>query len=184
MFKILNPYKNIKQYTRIALEPYYMNNNIKNNLKTVLKKKIEKKCNKTGYIDEIYNIIEYSDGIMYPENLNGCAIYNIAYHCKICIPIEGSVNVALTRIVNLELVIAINGPIIYFIPKGNINADNWERGETHTHKNDKKKLNVGDYIKIKILEKRINANDTQIKVIGELLDFANTEEIANYFDTN
>ena len=50
MSKIVSPYRNIKQYTRISIEPFNMNSDIKNNMKIILKKKIEKKCNKNVYI--------------------------------------------------------------------------------------------------------------------------------------
>ena len=59
MSKLVSPYKNIKQYTRISLEPYHMNSDIRNNMKLTLKKKVEKKCNKNGFIDEVYKILEY-----------------------------------------------------------------------------------------------------------------------------
>jgi tRNA(Ile)-lysidine synthase TilS/MesJ len=72
---IVNPYKKIIQYTRISLEAYHLNSDIRNNMKLVLKKKVEKKCNKNGYIDEVYRITEYSDGILFAENLNGNVIW-------------------------------------------------------------------------------------------------------------
>lgn len=178
---LTNPYKNIKQHTRISLDASHMNSNIKDNLLTILKKKIEKKCNKSGFIDEIFRLLEFSDGIMCPENLSGNALYNIIYYCRICIPIENTINVALIRTVNLELIIAMNGPIVYFITKDNINEENWTKSESYYDKKTKKKLDVGMYVKIRILSKRINYNDTQIKIIGEMLDFASDDEISNYF---
>ena len=179
--KLISPYRNIKQYTKISLEPYYMNTDILNNMKIVLKKKVEKKCNKNGYIDEIYRIIEYSDGIMPSENLNGNAIFNIIYHCKICIPIENTIIIGLIKVINQELIIAINGPIMFFIPKENINTTIWNISDGYINNNTQNKLKVGDYIKIKILDKRINQNDTQIRIIGNLMDTANDEEIDMYY---
>ena len=38
--KLVSPYRNIKQYTRILLEAYHMNSDIRNNMKIVLKKKL------------------------------------------------------------------------------------------------------------------------------------------------
>jgi len=35
MSNIVSPYKNIKQHTRIKLDPYHMNSNIRNNIKLV-----------------------------------------------------------------------------------------------------------------------------------------------------
>jgi len=179
--KLISPYRNIKQYTRISIEPYHMNSDIKNNMKLVLKKKVEKRCNNNGYIDEVYKILEYSDGRMPPENLSGSAIYDIAYHCKICIPIENTVLIGMIRVINQELVVAINGPIMFFLPKEHVDTNIWDIPDGYMNKNAKKKLTTGDYVKIQIIEKRINRNDSQIKSIGKLLDFASPEEVEKYF---
>ena len=179
--KLVSPYRNIKQYTRISVEPYNMNSDIKNNMKIILKKKVEKKCNKNGFIDEVYRILEYSDGIMPPENLNGSAIYNITYHCKVCIPIENTMIIGQIRVINQELIIAVNGPIMFFIPKENIDTNTWDIPDGYFNKLSNRKLNREDFVKIQIVDKRINQNDSQIKSIGKLIDFATTEEVDKYF---
>lgn len=179
--KLVSPFRNIKQFTKISVEPYHMNSDIKNNMKIILKKKLEKKCNKNGYIDEVYRILEYSDGMMPPENLNGCAIYNITYHCKICIPIENTIVIGQVRVINQELIVAINGPIMFFIPKDNVDTNIWDIPDGFLNKMKKKKLLANDYVKIQIIDKRINQNDSQIKSIGKLIDFATNEEIDKYF---
>jgi DNA-directed RNA polymerase subunit E'/Rpb7 len=179
--KLVSPYRNIKQYTRISVEPYHMNSDIKNNMKIILKKKVEKKCNKNGFIDEVYKIIEYSDGIMPAENLNGAAIYNITYHCKLCFPVENTIIVSQVRVINQELVVSVNGPIMIFIPKENIDTSVWDIPDEYMNKLKKRKLVSGDYVKIQVLDKRINQHDTQIKTIGKLLDFATPEEVEKYF---
>lgn len=182
--KLVSPYRNIKQYTRISIEPYHMNSDIKNNMKIILKKKVEKKCNKNGFVNEVYRILEYSDGIMPPENLNGSAIYNITYHCKLCIPVENTIIIGQVRVINQELVVAINGPIMFFIPKENVDTNVWDIPDGYMNKLKKRKLTSGDYIKIQIVDKRINQNDSQIKAIGKLLDFATSEEVDKYFGSN
>lgn len=179
--KIVSPFRNIKQYTRISIEPYHMNSDIRNNMKNVLKKKVEKKCNKNGFVDEVYRIIDYSDGFMPPENLNGVAIYNITYHCKLCIPIENTIVIGQVRVINQELVVAINGPIMFFIPKENVDNNIWDIPDGFINKNQKKKLVAGDYVKIQVVDKRINQNDSQIKAIGKLFDYATPDEVEKYF---
>lgn len=178
---IIVPYRNIKQYTRIAIEPYHMNSDIRNNMKNILKKKIEKKCNKNGFVDEVYRILEYSDGMMPVEHLNGAAIYNISYHCKLCIPIENTIIIGQVRVINQELVVSINGPIMIFIPKEHVDTNIWDIPDGYMNKLKLIKLTTGDYIKIQIVDKRINQNDTQIKAIGKLLDFASLDEVDKYF---
>jgi DNA-directed RNA polymerase subunit E'/Rpb7 len=180
---IISPYKNVEQYTRIIIEPHQMNSDIRNHMKYNLKKKVEKKCNKNGYIDEIYRIIDYSDGFMIPENLSGNAIYDITYHCKLCIPIENSIIIGQVKVINQELIVAVNGPIMIFIPKENIDSTYWTNNiDSFIHKEKKNvKLNIGDYICVLIINKRINQYDTQIKIIGKLLDLPTNEEVEKYF---
>jgi DNA-directed RNA polymerase subunit E'/Rpb7 len=179
--KLVSPYRNIKQYSRISIEPYHMNSDIKNNMKNVLKNKVEKKCNKFGYVDEVYRILEYSDGMMPTENLNGSAIYNIMYHCKLCIPVENTILIGEVKLINMEVVAAINGPIMFFLPKEHVDATIWEIPDGYMNKNTNKKLLVGDYVKIQVLNKRINMNDNNIRALGKLLDFATPEEVEKYY---
>jgi DNA-directed RNA polymerase subunit E'/Rpb7 len=180
---IISPYKNVEQYTRIIIEPHQMNSDIRNHMKYNLKKKVEKKCNKNGYVDEIYRITYYSDGFMIPENLSGNAIYNITYHCKLCIPIENSIIIGQIKVINQELVVAINGPIMIFIPRENIDPLYWNNNiDNFTHKEKTNiKLNIGDYVCIQIINKRINQYDTQIKTIGRLLDIPTTKQIEQFY---
>ena len=118
---------------------------------------------------------------MPPENLGGSAIYNITYHCKLCIPVENTFIVGLVKVINQELVVAINGPIMIFIPKENVDNNTWDIPDGYMNKISSKKLLVGDYIQIQIVDKRINQNDNQIKAIGRLVDFATTEDVEIYF---
>ena len=180
---IISPYKNVEQYTRIIIEPHQMNSDIRNHMKYNLKKKVEKKCNKNGYVDEIYRIISYSDGQMIPENLSGNAIYDVSYHCKLCIPIENSIIISQIKVINQELIVSINGPIMTFIPRENIDSNYWINNiDNFIHKEKTNiKLNIGDHVCVQIINKRINQYDTQIKTIGKLLDLPTTKQIEKYF---
>lgn len=184
MSNIVSPYKNIKQHTKIKLEPYHMNSDILGNMKRELIKKVGQKCNKSGYIEEVFKILEFSDGIIIADNLDGSAIYNISYHCKICIPIENTVIIGAIKMVNPDLIVVINGPILIFIPKNNVDVNIWDIPENYNHKKSNKNLSIGDFVKIQIIDKRINQGDSQIKVIGKLQDFASEEEIEKYYSFN
>ena len=70
MTTLVSPYKDINQYTKIKVQPHQLNSDIRNNMKLILKKKVEKKCNKNGFIEEVYRIIDFDDGQLYPENLS------------------------------------------------------------------------------------------------------------------
>lgn len=182
MDNIISPYKNVEQFTRIIIEPHQMNSDIRNHMKFNLKKKVEKRCNKIGYIDEVYKIIKYSDGIMIPENLSGNAIYDISYHCRLCMPIENSIIIGQIKIINQELIVAINGPIMIFIPRDNVDLNNWNIIDNFIHIKNNIKLNIGNFVSIQILNKRINQHDTQIKTIGKLINFVTDEEVEKNFD--
>jgi DNA-directed RNA polymerase subunit E'/Rpb7 len=181
MSKIVSPFKNIKQHTKISLEPYHMNSDIRNNMKMTLKKKVEKKCNKNGFIDEVYKILEFSDCILIPENLNSAAIYNIVYHCRICQPIENTIIIGYIKLISTDLIIATNGPLFIFITKNNIDNNIWDIPDGFLHKKNNQKLEVGNYVKIQIINKRVNQGDFQIKMIGKLLDFATDDEVEKYY---
>ncbi len=182
IMKPISPYKNIAQYTRIMLEPYQINSDIKNQLKINLKKKVEKKCNKNGFVDEVYKIISYGDGIMHPENLSGNVLYNIKYHCRLCLPIENSIIIGQVKVINIELVVVMNGPIITFISKDKIDTSIWDMSDSFKNKKNNQQLKVGDYVLVQIVNKRINSGDTQIKTIGRLIDFATDDQITEYFE--
>jgi DNA-directed RNA polymerase subunit E'/Rpb7 len=178
---IVSPYRNIKQKTMISIEPYHMNADIRNNMKSVLKKKVEKKCNKNGFVDEVYRILEYSDGMMPAENLNGSALFNIIYHCRLCIPIENTIIIAQVKTINQELIIATSGPIMFFVPKENVDTNMWDIQEGYLNKKSKIKLSINNFIKVQVADKRINQNDSQIKAMGKLLDIPTEEEVDKYY---
>ena len=72
MTELVNPYKNTIFYTRVKLLPYQMNNELYINLKNNLVKKVEKRCNKYGYVNKVYKILSYGDGIMNTEHQIFC----------------------------------------------------------------------------------------------------------------
>ena len=158
-----------------------MNSDIKNNLKINLKNKVEKKCNKNGYVDEVYRIMEYNDGIMIPENLSGCAVYYVQYHCKLCVPIENTIVIAQIQVISPVLILAKNGPIFIFIPRDNVDTNTFDVTNDYLHLKSKEKIKANQYIKVQIINKKINKGDTQINTIGKLLDLASNEEVKKYF---
>lgn len=177
--ELVKPYFDIIQYTRISIDAAYLNSDIYKNILTVLKNKVENKCNKNGFITNVYNIVDISDGIMPPENFNGNILYDISFNCRICIPFENKIIIGSIKILESNLVICKSGPLTIFISKQNIDTDIWD--ENYVNKKSKYKLKLYDNIKILILDKRINQNDTQINVIGRLLDIPSEEEINDYF---
>lgn len=177
---LVSPYKHIEQTTVIKLLSNQLNSDIRNNMKLNLKKKVEKKCNKNGFIEEVFKILEYSNGLMRPENLAGYVIFDVKYECKMCLPIENTTIIANIKTLNQELIIAVNGPIFIFIPKEYIDSNIWNLEDLQEKKTGKK-LEVNSYVKILIINKRINQNDHQIKTIGILKEIATDKEIKDYY---
>ena len=178
---LVSPYKNTIQYSKIQIQPHQLNSDIKNIMKLVLRKKVEKKCNKYGFIDEVYKILNYYEADMRPENLSGCCNFDVEFHCKICIPVINTQIIASIKAINQVLVLASNGPIMVFIPKSNIDDNIWDSYDNFIHKKSKELLKVNSFVKIEVVNARINQLDYQIKVIGKLVDFATDNEVKNYF---
>ena len=177
-------YKKLKQLTKISLDAPELNSNILNNILSKLQKKVEHKCNKIGYVNNVYNIISYSDGLMHPENLNSNVIYEISYNCKICIPEVNTIIVAKISIINQDIIICAVGPLLIFISKNYIESDKLRIVENEIILiESNSKLKINDYVNILLVDVRINTNDTQIKAIGQLLQGSTEEEILNYYDT-
>jgi DNA-directed RNA polymerase subunit E'/Rpb7 len=185
MDKLVSPYIDTEQYSRVALQSYQMNSDININLKFNLKKKVEKKCNKDGYVVVVHKIVEHDYGIIQPENFNASAIFNIKYSCKLCLPIEDTIIVAKIRTINKVLMVAENGPILCIVLSNNVNMENFKISSSNGFYNLKKKkeLEKDDYVKINIISKTFNFGDNQIKVMAYLDDIASTDEIKKYFDT-
>ena len=178
---LVSPYKNTTQYTKIQIKPHMMNSDIQNIMKLVLRKKVEKRCNKNGFIDEVHRIEKFIEEDLHPENLSGCANFYITYHCRICLPIENSIIIAQVKAINQELILAINGPIMIFIPKDNVDSQVWDVTDKFLHRKDKSNLKLNNYIKVEVINKRVNQGDHQIKVIGKVLDYASNEEVEKFF---
>jgi DNA-directed RNA polymerase subunit E'/Rpb7 len=181
---IVSPYKNVDQYSRIKVPPHQLNSDIRNNIKLILKKNLEKKCNKNGFIEEIFKVIDFEDGELYPENLSGSVMFDIKFHCRLCLPIENTIIISKVVIINQELIVATNGPIFIFIPKENIDKNIWKIFDNNliNNKTDKE-LKINDFVKVTISNKKVNKDDWQIKAIGILNDFASKKEIEKYYGT-
>lgn len=181
---IVSPYKNVDQYSRIKVPPHQLNSDIRNNIKLILKKNLEKKCNKNGFIEEIFKVIDFEDGELYPENLSGSVMFDIKFHCRLCLPIENTIIISKVVIINQELIVATNGPIFIFIPKENIDKNIWKIFDNNLINNKTDKiLKINDFVKVTISNKKVNKDDWQIKAIGILNDFASKKEIEKYYGT-
>jgi hypothetical protein len=81
---------------------------------------------------------------------------------------------------NPDLVIAVNGPIIIFIPKANIDTNIWDVSNEFTDKKKGIVLKQNDSVKLHLDKVKINQGDIQIKCIGRLLEKVSDEEIKEF----
>lgn len=181
--EISTPIKSKQQYTRIMIPPHMMNSDIEDNMMIVLQQKVENKCNRYGYVQKVHYIEKYEEGLILPENFSGNAPYNLTFMCDIVIPIENTVIVGTVKALNPELAIIVNGPIIVFIPKANIDTNIWDVSNEFTDKKNRTILKQDDYVKVHLDKVKINQGDVQIKCIGKLMGRANDEEIEMVYGT-
>jgi DNA-directed RNA polymerase subunit E'/Rpb7 len=181
--EISTPIKSKQQYTRIMIPPHMMNSDIEDNMMIVLQQKVENKCNRYGFIQKVHYIEKYEEGIILPENFSGSAPYNVTFMCDIVTPIENTVIVGTVKALNPELAIIVNGPMIVFIPKANIDTNIWDVSNEFTDKKTRTTLKQDDYVKVHLDKVKINQGDVQIKCIGKLMDRANDEEIELVYGT-
>ena len=122
-----------------------------------------------------------SFGEMPPENLSGCAIYSTVYLCRICMPMENTTIIGQVQVINPVLILAKNGPIYIFIPRENVDNSVFDVTNDFMHIKSKKKLKTNQYIKVHIVNKKINKGDSQINTMGRLMDIASENEVKKYF---
>jgi DNA-directed RNA polymerase subunit E'/Rpb7 len=185
MSELVNPYKNTIFYTRVRLLPVQMNNELYINLKNNLIKKVEKRCNKYGYINKVFKILTYSDGLINPEDFSGSAVFNIKYSGNACIPIENSKIVVRIEKMNNMAILAKNGPIKVVLKYDKISTKFSVVQGVIMYKNDNginTPIKAGDYLTVTILAKRFFNKDTFISVYGYIDDIPTEAEINELYE--
>jgi DNA-directed RNA polymerase subunit E'/Rpb7 len=180
------PYFNTTLYTSVALHPNQMNNDIYKNLKTNITKKLQGKCYKSyGYIQKIYSIKEKSEGILRAEDSTASAYYDVKFSCKLCKPLKGTSIICQVKIINQNLMHLLNGPIniIIFVDSELTNSDKFAY---NANKNlllekvgDGKGIPIvnGTYMKVKVVDTKIETGTDRIIVMGQLEKIASKKEI-------
>lgn len=181
-----SPYIDTVLYTTVLLPPNMLDNNIYLNLKTNLDNKVLNKCYKNyGFINDIYEILEYNDGVIEAENLSGSVLFDVVFSCRLCMPLIKKKIVCQVERVNKILITAKNGPILVIITNERINdkiffTDNnnsvryRKDGTSHI-------LKPKEYVKLEIQSRTFDDGGDKIKTIGFLDDIATEEEVQDYF---
>lgn len=182
-----NPYKKTILSTPIMLLPDQMDNKMYIHLKANLKNKLENKCYENyGYIDEIYNIEEISDGIIEPEDSSCSAKMEIKFSCNLFLPIVGKEIICKIKKMNKALIMGVNGPIEAVITTDKINNENFfqDINRNIRVKGTSEIVVPNMYIRVLVISKLYSNYDKNILVIGFLQDIATQKEIDEYFEKN
>lgn len=189
---LVNPYVIREIGTKISLTPTQLDFNLYKNLKNNLIKKVEGKNIKYGNVVRVHKITDYSSGFIDTSNFTSNAVYDIKYIATLCIPVdEKQIVVRIDmrndskpiNIKDLKAIRCSNGCIDCIImtnlidsQKFHINTDG-----TVSYRSTDAQLLSGDYLKISIQNKQINANTNRIMIIGFLNDIATEEEVEKFY---
>ena len=177
---IFNPYINTTLVCPVMLYPNQLDNKKYLHLKTNLSNKLVGKCYKSyGFISDIYKIEETSDGIIEAEDPTCSSKYIVKFSCKLCYPIKDREIIFKIDRMNKALIGGINGPLRAIITPDKINK---EKFYPDNNRNIRIKGNTNIvlpdmFIKVRVMSSSFSDADTNILVIGFLVDIANPEEI-------
>ena len=162
-----NLYNTLQLTDRIILNASNLNN-IERLIKNKLQKKIGNKCIKDGYVlSNSIQILKRSIGKINTAFFDGSISYNIQYSAKVCNPKEGSFVVVDYVDHNKMGILAKknNTPLNIVIPKQlHKNKELFKQIDEQLSQDKSIKL------KIQIIGKRFEKDDTEIFVIGKLIN--------------
>jgi DNA-directed RNA polymerase subunit E'/Rpb7 len=185
MNKLYNPFITTTLTTQIVLHPSQLNNDLYLNLKSNLELRLKNKCYKNyGYITDIYEIVEYSQGKIINEDNDANVLYDVKFTCKICNPIENTQIICKIRQNSETLLNLYRSPMVIIVRHERINTSKFEIDPF----NGKIKLingsilMEGEYVKVTILKTQFIDKDTQIISLGILDDIIDDDEIKDFFN--
>lgn len=186
-----SPYINTKLYTTVTLHPSQMNNNIYLNLKKNLTEEINKRCfGEYGYLVDIYEIMSFDDNTMEAENTMASAVYDISFACRLCKPLKNTKIICEVVRVNKVLLMLKNGPITVIVASTDDRVNptvffrDSYRNLRYKDKDGERShvIQLGDYVKVSLVQTTFNSGEEQILAIGYLEAMASEEEIKNYYN--
>ena len=186
MGSVDNPFINTKLSTTVSLRPDQMDNKIYLNLKNNLEKKIVGKCYKDyGFINKIYEIIRYKDGIIEDENFTGSAVFDLEFSCSICRPLRNQSIVCQVEKVNKMLIMLKNGPLKIVITIQRFDNENFfvdnNNNIRYKNKNGSEILKSDDYVIANVLQVIFNHGDSRITAMGSLNRMATEDDVKKFY---
>jgi ribA/ribD-fused uncharacterized protein len=151
----------------LVIKANEISNNIHEILKKQLKTAVEGKCIREGYVRKgSATIVSRSPGRVLLNQFNGSLLYNVSYVADICNPTEGMIIKSTVINVNKMGILAYGGddetsPLNILLAK-----------QHHIDNEHFDKIQENDQIYITVVGVRKESGDTQISVIGKLMDQA------------
>ena len=184
-YNLHNPYKKTILSTTIMISPDQMDNKIYIHLKSNLINKLENKCYENyGYIDKIYNIEDFSDGVIEPEDSSCSAKMEVKFTCNLFLPIVGKEIICKIDRMNKALIMGINGPIKVIISSDKIDSTKFfsDINRNIRYKGSSEVIVPGVFLRVLVLSKSFSNYDKNILVIGFMKDIATKKEINEYME--
>ena len=167
----------------VVLQPNQLNNDLITHMKNNLEILYKNKCFKDiGFIIEILDIIKYSEGIIYPEQNDGCVQYIVEFTCKMSVVIQNTVIIGKVEQTNPSCILLRNYPYFIVVENININTDKFEYISSNIKYINGDYISKGDYLKVKIIASNIKNGETKIIALGYLEDIVSDKELEEYYD--
>ena len=163
---------------KVKIKPNQLTKKYKENILKLIKSKLENKCSKHGFIKKnSIEIEKISTGRIEPQTFTGYTIFDVKFHALICNPSIGSIITGKVKRRNKFGILVIiedenkNEIIEVIIPKNTI-------GTSDNINIDFNKINIEDNIKLEILGKKFEINDTKISAIGKIITHNQDDKIS------
>lgn len=167
--------------SKVSLNPNQMDANIPENILSNLRAIIEGKSNENGIVLKVNRLVSHDIGKIDRINGSSKVDYVAKYECYLCSPIKD-----LEIICSLEqfvkgFLVGKNGPVTVLIQINNIDSQRFEiKNSKIYHSSTNRELEVGDYLKVSIINISNNPGENKILVISKLVNMANKDEISRY----
>lgn len=172
--------------TFVELNAFYLNKDIGVHVLEKLRDKEEGKCNEYGYVAHVISVQSISPCEIRPEDLSANTTFKVKFVCILCrpqcTPEKKDVVIVKIRQLNNSLIICENGPMRAIIQTNQVDTQVFDvSGDSIVHRLTSKRLEPETFIRMQILQIKFHVHDTNIKMIGSLVDIAHTGDEEAYF---
>ena len=156
-FDISKIYTRTKMKRIVAIKPSDLNTEFDKNLLNTLRTNVEGKCNREGYIEKgSVEIINHGTLDTEVIRYKGDVRVKVNFSAKVVNPVKGDIIECKVKRFNQFGIMAYAGPLNIVIP--------FENKQKNTN------FNIGQILKVEIVESDIVLNQTQIDVYAKLYD--------------